>query len=238
MFKSSGRLFAILILGVSIAGNALAFEIKYSMNSTSGRDLLGIMVNDESFPDANLDLAPGWHYGIRFDSWENSGFIDLLGGLRDIEVDILHNTLSRGSSIGNVGFQDFEAKTPYTWDVFGTYSSGSFHEEYVGNLDAVFLHPNGQYSLARGFISGTLPESNATWTVIPDGSNAFFGVVDIFTTLEDHQQFSFKVTVGDLSGVPAIPEPETYAMLLAGLSLILFFVFLRRTREDPGRVMI
>jgi hypothetical protein len=61
-----------------------------------------------------------------------------------------------------------------------------------------------------------------TTSVLPHALslNDFTGVVDIYWTDGAGKEFSYKAEIDTLTVAAAVPEPETYAMLLAGLALV------------------
>lgn len=109
--------------------------------------------------------------------------------------------------------------------------SGSIRSGQVGEIDNSYVLSNSHPSLASG----------GTWTISDSNSN---GVLDTMTyvfnnaspamSLINGQQLGLYWTMSCANdviqgGVVAVPEPETYAMLLAGLGLV-GFVTRRRMR--------
>ena len=129
-----------------------------------------------------------------------------------------------GVTINNLtaGFQ--AGPNPATNPAFGTFTNGitcvvcgnGASNPYTGTLSFT-IHDTGGITLAS-FIQSTLP---------PGSMESFFAA-DIFTSS------GVTGTVG--VGVPAIPEPETYAMMLVGFGLLGFVA--RRRRQSLGNTVL
>jgi hypothetical protein len=108
-----------------------------------------------------------------------------------------------------------------TLTLFEVLVNGSVLYNYVGptNIGNISNNGNGFGDWTLGTISLAGLQStdqvlfHATWTGAVDGAESFFLV----------------------NGVPAIPEPETYAMMLVGFSLLGFVA--RRRKQGLGNVV-
>ena len=120
---------------------------------------------------------------------------------------------------GNVNFATPVSYFGFLWGSPDTYNQVSF---YDGNLllgtfngSAIHAPPDGDQSYARYFNALAGSGEVITRVMFTSGSNAF--------ETDNHAVIS------------AIPEPESYAMLLAGLGL-LGFVMRRRKRKEAAEV--
>jgi hypothetical protein len=129
----------------------------------------------------------------------------------------------------------------YVWNNYQAGSAAPVHDAFIVNAQGLSGPPiNGfplarfQFALATSALgtlsSGSLPtadELNAMWsTNLATGSGNFLGFGF------GSELARFDLTGFSVQSVAAIPEPETYAMLLAGLTLLGFHAQRRRKSQS------
>ncbi|HOY70254.1 MAG TPA: PEP-CTERM sorting domain-containing protein [Methylotenera sp.] len=242
MFK---KLFAVIALGVSViiyAGTAQAalndrgggllyddvLNITWLQDAnyakTSGYDVDGLMYwNDAAAWAGNLSYGgyDDWrlasHSPVNSISWNYNSS-------NDGSADFGYNISSPNSELAYMYYVNLGLKGQYSpsgiiqpdWGIFGN-----------GTLNGVDLSSYGQNDVGlvknlqpHTYWSGTAyePDTILNWYFAP--SIGYQGV-----TINVNNLYAWAVRDGD---VAAVPEPETYAMLLAGLGLVGFSVKRRK----------
>lgn len=231
MFKVNGKLFLVLLTALLVTGNAGASAPGYAVVHLDGEDP-DVMVLDTAYPLAGLD--PGFNFGWKFDSYIGGakGYVDIIGDKTVILTNI-YNDLVLPPIVANAYVQDYEdgdfssVFSPVDW-------SGPY--EYIGMLDMVLLSGRDSFSFSNIIMSGNFPSVVASWIIIPDrddSMHSFTSIFDVQVTPDVNRQWVFTAKVVD--SISPVPEPATYAMMLAGLFILLFYG--RRVRHDPGGMM-
>jgi hypothetical protein len=173
------------------------------LQSLAAAVLLGAVVSSSFALD---EVLPPLNPSASFDNTVSGAFQDTfqfsLTGLSIVAVSITNNEInSGGSSFGGIlGFTGF-VDLPVGADVPLTYSTATIPGPGGSTINVQRLEGNGQLPLG-------------TYTILVSGtgitgSTASYG--------------------GNVVATP-VPEPETYAMMLAGLGAIGFLVARRRNR--------
>ena len=229
MFK--GKLFLVL-LTVSLLAVAKAQASSSSFAVVGlGDGPEEIMIPGSLFPEAGL--GSGFHLAYKFDVFRggenHSGYITMVGGQRDVHFEQLNHTLGCCPVVG-------ASLRTYTEDYsssYGTFWPNYFNgwQEYINVLEMTYDMGGNGYSF-MGYLrgSGSYPAIDASWYVIPTGSDSFVSALDLNTP--DSQNWVVGVTIGDLTS--PVPEPATYAMMLAGILFLWFFSGRRVAKHDPG----
>jgi hypothetical protein len=157
----------------------------------------------------------------------------ILGGSGTITAPVTINggTIAPGDSPGTLtinGNLDFQNGTLLT-EIGGT---------GTGQFDLLSIIGKGSFLagvLDFSFINGFLPSLGDSWTFLT-ATDGLFGWQNLTTSYSGVNGYRFDVAaLGDtgltlrVASVAPVPEPETYAMLLAGLGLLGFMV--RRQRR-------
>lgn len=147
-------------------------------------------------------------------------------------------TFASGSGAGNIAFEiagylSLDGVNCCT-DTFSLYSDSTLLFQGAFNLggggsDVVFVNPNSAtYSAVNfGFFGGGLLSVSVPVVFSAGNHTLTFDYSGGFQGLGDEGWGLNFVTV---EGVPAVPEPETYAMLLVGLGMLGFMA--RRNKKS------
>lgn len=121
-------------------------------------------------------------------------------------------TITWGNYYGRQGYRDLGAETLIS--LTGANKSGTFNEEVtMRTSDLGHLVTSGRYVAYSVGVWGKVNEAQLDWS----NTVGFFNY-SVFQNGIALAPDQFTIVEG--VGVPAIPEPETYAMFLAGLGLI------------------
>ena len=143
---------------------------------------------------------------------------------------------SSGSGAGNItfeiqGYLSLDGENCCT-DTFSFYNDGDLLFQGAFNLggggsNMIYANPNGAtYSVIDfGFYNGGLLNVSIPVNFTAGNHVLTFDYSGSFQGLTDEGWGLNSVTV---EGIPAVPEPETYAMLLAGLGLLGFMASRRK----------
>ena len=180
------------------------------------------------YATATINLVDSTHANLTFASLSHDGYVFLMGGAQGVDV----NVNAAGFTVGNLtwanayaGFQDPGA---------GSYNVGSGTVSIFGTFNTTIDFFNGFKTTASTF-SFSLTNTSGTWAsaasvLTPNAlgmSAAIHGFICADPTCT--AKAGAVATGFATDGVtPPIPEPETYAMLLAGLSLLGFRLLRRR----------
>ena len=185
------------------------------------------------YATATINLVDATHANVTFASLSHDGYVFLMGSSQGVDVNVNASSFSVSNlTWANVysGFTDPGA---------GTYSVTSGNVSTFGVFNTVIDFFDGFKNTASTF-SFSLTNTGGTWAsaasvLTPNASGnsaAIHGYVCADPTCT--MQAGAVATGYASDGVtPPIPEPETYAMLLAGLTL-LGFTALRRRKPDLG----
>lgn len=109
----------------------------------------------------------------------------------------------------------------------------AFGADFFENFGGGAQH-SGPSTFQLTFFSGTTSVGSVTGLVAPNGgsfigftSSTFFNSVQVLS-LDNSYEVADNVSVGNVS---AVPEPESYAMLLAGLGLVGLMVKRRKAKQ-------
>jgi len=133
-------------------------------------------------------------------------------------------------------------------DVFGFFVDGVNYAHFAngqlisntpGNPTNFIANPlgSGLYGIEYNGLTRSLTVTGILGAAAADGSHTFLvGVADTSDPIFDSGVFLSSLTLGTATGggigdVPAIPEPETYALMLGGLAASCWFLRLRTGRE-------
>lgn len=227
-----GKLFLVFAISFLVITKAQASLPSYAIVGL-GDGPEEILVTDSLFPEANL--GPGLHSAYRFNVLNggdnNSGYITMVGGQRNVHFETLNNTLGC-CPVVDAYFRTYVEDYSSSYTVFSpVYLNG--WQEYVNVLEMTYGLGGDGYSFVGYLLLGSdsIPAIDASWYVIPTSANSFVSVLDLNTP--DSRNWIVDVTIGGLTS--PVPEPETYAMMLAGLFILFFYG--RRVRHDPGGMM-
>lgn len=159
--------------------------------------------------------------------------------------DLRLTSVLTGSALSQSGrdfgfFNGNENYDVYFSDADGTFNAQGSHLTIDGNCDVPFqcfnitevaVRVNGADQLATGVVRAVYGRSGSF--VANTASRAADGNFGTYTqlgdTMNDYPNARMSITLS-FANVPAVPEPETYAMLLGGLGL-LGAVTRRRVRQ-------
>lgn len=171
----------------------------------------------------------------------NNGIIDMT--TIDIEGGVLKGigTL-KGSVIIGPGATVMPGLSPGILNIEGDmHSNGNYVIEIAGlnsgQFDVLNIHGNAFFTGGNfefDFINGFHPSAGDHWDfLVADGLNGFDTVNFTFAGLGDGLGIDLNNEGGKISFtvITAVPEPETYAMVLAGLGLIGFMTYRRKLKE-------
>jgi len=179
------------------------------------------------YATASINLLDSTHANVTFASLSHDGYVFLMGGAQGVDV----NVNAASFTVGNLtwantyaGFQDPGANsynvTSGTVSIFGVF-----------NTTIDFF--NGFKTTASTF-SFSLTNTSGTWSsaasVLTPNSLGMSAAIHGFICADPTctAKAGAVATGYATDGVPPIPEPETYAMLLVGLTLLGFKTVRRR----------
>ncbi|UJP02121.1 MAG: PEP-CTERM sorting domain-containing protein, partial [Nitrosomonas sp.] len=116
----------------------------------------------------------------------------------------------------------------YIFEIAGL-NSGQFD---VLDIDGNAFFTGGNFKF--DFIDGFIPSVGDHWDFLVADSLSGLGTVNFtYAGLGDGLGVDLNTEGGKISltVITAVPEPETYAMLLAGLGLMSFMVYRRKLKE-------
>lgn len=138
-------------------------------------------------------------------------------------------TVIPGLSPGTLNIDgDLHSNGDYVFEIAGV-NSGQYD---VLDIDGNAFFTGGNFKFE--FIDGYLPSPGDHWDfLVADSLNGFDTVGFTFAGLGDGLGIDFHNEGGKISltVITAVPEPETYAMLLAGLGLMGFMAYRRKLKE-------
>ncbi|MBV6448141.1 MAG: hypothetical protein FCKEOINB_01785 [Nitrosomonas sp.] len=171
----------------------------------------------------------------------NNGIIDMT--TIDIEGGVLKGigTL-KGSVIIGPGATVMPGLSPGILNIEGDmHSNGNYVIEIAGlnsgQFDVLNIHGNAFFTGGNfefDFINGFHPSAGDHWDfLVADSLNGFDTVNFTFAGLGDGLGIDLNNEGGKISFtvITVVPEPETYAMVLAGLGLIGFMTYRRKLKE-------
>ena len=156
---------------------------------------------------SNTPVGPGWNYGE-----SNDGSTDVGYNIRSPHSELSYMYYV---NLGLKGYYDASGVYQPDWGVFG-------NGTYGGQADVGPVKNLQAYVYWSGTAYAPNP-ANYAWDFHPDGYQTYFP--------QSREFYAWAVRPGDVAA--PIPEPETYAMLLAGLGL-LGVVAKRRRRSFPA----
>jgi hypothetical protein len=185
--------------GAYVLGGASIEVIGFPQASTFGR------------ASGNPDVGAGFDAGVHY-------FFTVTGPQHDVVIPLLATFALHASAIGT----------------FATNSSASFSVAFTANdftvqVDADVLHPTpGDIFATRAF---GLEVDRIGQVFLGIGGGSFGGFAEAYadpyifvdpTFLASHPGFAVQVSagIGNAPLVSAVPEPETYAMMMLGIGLI------------------
>lgn len=203
-----------------------------------GRDLNGSIDSFEAYYDTDLDITwlaranvNGRQTWAEANTWAaNLRFTDVINHIT-YDNWRLPTTLQPDASCGNQSL----------WASSGPRCTGSemghlFYSELGGTVgQSILTTHNSNYYLFTNFQSGGVyrsateyaPDTNRAWTFdFSLGYQNAYGKSSVF--------YALAVSPGDV-GIAAVPEPETYAMMLAGLGMLGFMARRRKNATPSSR---
>lgn len=186
------------------------------------------------YATATVNLVDSKHANVTFASLSHDGYVFLMGGAQAVDVNVNASAFSVSNlTWANVysGFLDPGA---------GTYNVTSGNVSTFGVFNTVIDFFDGFKNTASTF-SFSLTNTSGTWAsaasvLTPNaiGANAaIHGFICVDPTCT--KQAGAVATGFATNGVtPPIPEPETHAMLLAGLTLLGFRVMRRKKPQSAA----
>ena len=171
----------------------------------------------------------------------NNGIIDVT--TIEFQGGVLKGTGTlKGSVIIGTGATVIPGLSPGTLNIDGDlHSNGNYVFEIVGvnsgqydvlDIDGNAFFTGGNFKFE--FIDGYLPSAGDHWDfLVADSLNGSDTVGFTFAGLGDGLGIDLHNEGGKISltVITAVPEPETYAMLLAGLGLMGFMAYRRKLKE-------
>lgn len=203
---------------------------------------VGTFVNTGSFqnPFATSN-ADGYSYTQFYGETVNNGeiefmFIDIHGGSLKGTGTLVGNvnigssaTVIPGSSPGTLSIDgDLHSSGNYVFEIAGV-NSGQYD---VLDIDGNAFFTGGNFKF--DFIDGFHPSIGDHWDFLVADSLNGLGMVNFtYAGLGDGLSIDLHNEGGKISltVITAVPEPETYAMLLAGLGLMGFMAYRRKQKE-------
>lgn len=228
------------------SGGHMNFEVIDNYGSFS---VLGILQSDtftntgffEITGNANFESSPGLKY------IQTGGQTINHGEILFSSIEILGGSLSgRGTLVGDVNIGSsatvMPGSSPGTLNIDGDlHSNGNYVFEIAGlnsgqydvlDIDGNAFFTGGNFKF--DFIDGFLPSAGDHWDfLVADSLNGLGSVNFTFAGLGDGLGIDLNNEGGKISltVITAVPEPETYAMLLTGLGLMGFMTYRRKQKE-------
>lgn len=214
-FKSAIIASTIAFAGVSQAGTITTFSTRTAFDAAAGATTLETFTNNYSFPIPDGSLSSSSSFTPAYGATISAG---------DIKAGAVYSTpISPGF------YFNIDAGAGFAGGFLDGISSGSHSPltiTYTQSVSAFGFDTNefmGSFSVLVNFQSG----SNYAWQYVYDGV-AFHGfqsnASDISSVvIQGNDSVNFAIDNHSFGGQPsvsAVPEPETYALMLAGLGLM------------------
>jgi hypothetical protein len=213
-------LMAALVLAIGMSGTAQA--------ALQGRDLNGSIDSFEAYYDTDLNIT--WladaNYGAGSSHDAGTTFYDNVGAMTWQNALDWAENLSIADNHNNIIYDNW--RLPVIIDgTNGTNETGEMAHLYfdeLGNEPAYWLLPGGGLTNTGPFVN--IQTNGYYWSSTTEPFNpgyallfGFFGGFVASTAKDGVAGYAWAVSDGDV-GVAAVPEAETYAMMLAGLGLV------------------
>lgn len=200
-----------------------------------------------TYTDAGATQVPNWTDTLLVSQFDSS-----LGTLNSVTITFsgyntgtlaVENLSSGGGLMDLAGSATFRLSSS-VWNFKGSavaehsFDAGGFDgtEDYAGTSGATFENATGSYSnsitlTSASDLSAFIGAGDLSFAVVTTGGSSYSGTGA--ARVEFHQMAGANVSIqynySNSSGVSAVPEPESYALLLAGLAAI---GMVKRRRRD------
>jgi hypothetical protein len=195
-----------------------------------------------SFSDAASTAVPNWSDTLQVAQFDSS-----LGTLNSVTISFAGSntgTLAAENLAATAGTMTLEGTATYTlssavWNFTGaaiasrTFAAGAFdgNINYAGTSGATFANATGSYSNNLSLTSGLsafIGTGNLSFGVNTVGGSSYSGTGAAVAKFDQSADARVTVTY-NYTAVSGVPEPESYAMLLAGLAAV---GMVKRRRRD------
>src|SRR5262245_12996951 len=176
---------------------------------------------------ATVDLLNSTQASITFDSLTNGGFQYLMGGGQVVDVNV-----NAGSwTVSSIAWTNYNLDGAVT-------DGGSNNADGWGNFNQTFDSFDG-FTNSKTEISFLLTNTSGTWansgSVLTANADGHTVAMHAFACCTLDSQGALAAAATGFA-TNAIPEPETYAMMLVGFSLLGFVA--RRRRQSQGSLVL
>lgn len=202
-----------------------------------------------TYTDSGATQVPNWTDSLLVSKFDSS-----LGTLNSVTVTFSgYNTgtlavenLSAGGGLMQLAGSATFALSSSVWNFTGSaVASNSFTAtafdgkyDYSGTSGATFTNATGAYSnsitlTSASDLSNFIGAGNLSFDVVTTGGSSYTGtgaaVVEFHQVAGAQVNIVYNYTEASTPGVSSVPEPESYALLLAGLAAI---GMVKRRRRD------
>jgi PEP-CTERM motif len=158
---------------------------------------------------ANTPVGANWNYNVSYNG----------------STDLIYDITSPASELSYMYYVNLGLKALYSTAGVYQYDAGVFPGGGQADIGLVKNLQSSAYWSGTAFAPD--PASNAWMFSFGSGGQDYgYGQSNLF--------YAWAVRPGDVAGVAAVPEPETYAMMLAGLGLLGFVA--RRRKQKTVQV--
>jgi hypothetical protein len=177
---------------------------------------------------ATVDLVDSTHASITFASLTNGGYQYLMGGAQVADV----NVNAASWSVGSIAWTNYNLNGAVTNGGSNTADGwGTFNQTFDA-FDG-FSNSKTEISFLLTNTSGSWVDSGSVLTANSDGNTVAMHAFACCTL--NSQGVLAAAATGFATNTPAIPEPETYAMMLVGFGLLGFVA--RRRKQGLGNAV-
>jgi len=171
---------------------------------------------------------------VTFDSLSNGGYLYLMGDGGSVGVNVNATSWSFNNVVASNSIAGFTASTIVSGGAGNEDGFGAFNQTFNSQV----LGGNGQggFSNASDHLAFTLHNTSGIWAssadVLKGNSNGYSVAIHAFGCAQPCSQSEGAAFTGFAVNGPvsAVPEPETYAMLFAGLGLMGFVARRRKLK--------
>lgn len=223
------RKFAVAVAFGGLMSGASAADTIYTIGL--GNSALSAFAGP--YATATVSLVDADDATVTFNSVINSSYVFLMGGSNALGVNVNASSWTAGAVTETNPYPGFDM-TP------GPTNSGSKNVSDFGTFNQTFKNFDG-FGHSATSATFTLHNNSGTWA---SSANVLTANADGYTVeihgfvcaLPGCSSTSGAVVTGFATDITtAVPEPETYAMLIAGLGLMGFVARRRKTLTAVGR---
>lgn len=203
-----------------------------------GRDLNGSIDSFEAYYDTDLNIT--WLADANYALTSRNGYAEngrlTSGAMSWITSHLMVNTLIISDNFNHISYDNWRLPSALNQDGTGTCTGSNCTGSEMGHLfytelggvagQSIHTTHNANYSFFSNIMpSGPDLRPSHYWMTILGGPEGGGGAFNMYTGHQegryccDNLFYVWAVSDGDV-GIAAIPEPETYAMMLAGLALV------------------